>query len=66
MRCQPKQAANDCPVTRASVATEAKAAFDDLLSYCVTCEAPFWLCAISSLASTPQDCGSRSALPGRS
>ena len=43
MRCQPNQAANDCPVTRASVTAEAKAAFDDLLTYCVTCDAPFWL-----------------------
>jgi hypothetical protein len=43
MRSQPNQATNDCPVTRASVSAETKAAFDDLLTFCVTCEAPFWL-----------------------
>jgi hypothetical protein len=43
MQCQRKHAANDCPVTRASVAAEAKTAFDDLLAYCQTCEKPFWL-----------------------
>src|SRR5206468_748439 len=31
------------PVTRASVAAEAKAAFDHLVAYCETCDSPFWL-----------------------
>src|SRR5437660_7100310 len=43
MCSQPNQAANDCPVTRASVAAEAKAAFDHLVAYCETCDSPFWL-----------------------
>src|SRR5947209_5010638 len=42
MRSQRNQAANDCPVTQASVAAEAKAAFDKLVAYCQTCESPFW------------------------
>src|ERR1700682_6314398 len=42
MRSQSNQAANDCPVTRASVTAEAKGAFDDLVAYCEACEAPFW------------------------
>src|SRR5947209_16661560 len=41
MCSQPNQAANDCPVTRASVAAEAKAAFDHLVAYCETCDSPF-------------------------
>lgn len=43
MRSQRTQAATDCPVTRASVAAEAQAAFDRLSAYCQTCESPFWL-----------------------
>jgi hypothetical protein len=43
MRNQRNQAANDCPVRRASVAAEAQAAFDELMAYCQTCESPFWL-----------------------
>jgi Uncharacterised protein family (UPF0236) len=43
MRSQRNQAANDCPVTRASVAAEAQAAFDKLMAYCQTCASPFWL-----------------------
>jgi hypothetical protein len=43
MRSQDNPAANDCPVTRASVTAQARAAFDHLVAYCETCEAPFWL-----------------------
>lgn len=43
MRSQRKHAAVDCPVTQVSVAAEAKAAFDDLVSFCQTCDQPFWL-----------------------
>jgi hypothetical protein len=43
MRSQDNPAANDCPVTPASVAAQARAAFDHLVAYCETCEAPFWL-----------------------
>jgi hypothetical protein len=43
MRSQRILAANDCPVTRASVAAEAKAAFDDVLAYCQTCDGAFAL-----------------------
>jgi hypothetical protein len=43
MRSQRNQAANDCPVTQVSVTAQAKAAFDDLVAFCQTCEKPFWL-----------------------
>ena len=43
MLSQRTQAATACPVTRASVAAEAQAAFDKLSAYCQTCESPFWL-----------------------
>src|SRR2546423_1003300 len=43
MRSQLKPATNDCPVTRASVATEAKTAFHDLVNYCQSCDTAFWL-----------------------
>jgi hypothetical protein len=45
MRCQRKHAAKVCPaapVSRAAVAGEAQAAFEDLLTFCQSCEAPFW------------------------
>ena len=42
MRSQANHAATDCPITRASVAAQAKAAFDELMAYCQTCEQPFW------------------------
>lgn len=43
MRCQRNQVATDCPVTQDSVAAETRAAFEDLLTFCVTCTTPFWL-----------------------
>ena len=42
MRSQRKASATICPVSRASVRADAKAAFDDLASFCESCEAPFW------------------------
>jgi|SRR5579859_488887 len=42
MRNQRKRTADDCPVTRASVAADAKAAFDELVAFCQSCDAPFW------------------------
>jgi hypothetical protein len=43
MQPQPNQPADDCPVTRAAVSAEARAAFDNLVSFCVTCDSSFWL-----------------------
>jgi hypothetical protein len=42
MMIQSKPATTDCPVTLAVVRHNAKAAFDDLVRFCETCEAPFW------------------------
>jgi len=42
MKVQRKQSSSCCPVTSASVRAEAKAAFDELVHFCQTCEAPFW------------------------
>ena len=50
MRCQPNQAANDCPVTRASVTAEAKAAFDDLLDFFYGCGRIEMVCRVGEIA----------------
>jgi hypothetical protein len=42
MRCHRKPASNDCPVTRASVAAEAGAAFAEVCAFCELCDKPFW------------------------
>ena len=42
MMIQRMPSASTCPVTCDSVRAEAKAAFDDLVVFCQTCEAPFW------------------------
>ncbi len=42
MKIQRKQTSVGCPVTSAAVAADAKAAFDDLVRFCRTCEEPFW------------------------
>jgi hypothetical protein len=42
MRSQVKPTATDCPVTQVSVLAQAETAFDDLVSYCQTCDDPFW------------------------
>jgi Uncharacterised protein family (UPF0236) len=41
MNRQDRPSASACPVTRASVRAEAQAAYDALLQFCETCEAPF-------------------------
>src|SRR5258708_11719901 len=41
MKSQRKQASPECPPTGASVRADAKAAFDDLVQFCLTCEEPF-------------------------
>jgi hypothetical protein len=42
MKSQRKQSSPECPPTGASVRADAKAAFDDLVQFCLTCEEPFW------------------------
>ena len=42
MMNQGKSATTDCPVTLAVVRQNAKVAFDDLVRFCETCDAPFW------------------------
>lgn len=42
MKSQRKQASPECPPTGASVRADAKAAFDDLVQFCLACEEPFW------------------------
>jgi hypothetical protein len=42
MKIQRKQSSAVCPATSASVRADAKAAFDDLVQFCQTCELPFW------------------------
>ena len=42
MMIQGKPATTDCPVTLAVVRQNAKVAFDDLVRFCETCDAPFW------------------------
>jgi hypothetical protein len=42
MKIQRKQCRSDCPPTRATIRTNAKAAFDDVADFCQTCAAPFW------------------------
>src|SRR5437870_2957390 len=41
MKSQRKQSSVGCPVTSASVRADAKAAFDDLVEFCTTCDEPF-------------------------
>jgi hypothetical protein len=43
MKIQGKQSTRDCPVTRESVGANARAAFDDVVRFCETCESPFWM-----------------------
>jgi len=43
MKRQNSLAAKNCPVTSASVHADAKAAFDNVVRFCETCNAPFWL-----------------------
>ena len=43
MMIQGKPAITDCPVTLAVVRQNAKDAFDDLVRFCETCDAPFWV-----------------------
>jgi hypothetical protein len=42
MKVQRKQSSADCPVTSESVRADAKAAFEDLVHFCQTCDTPFW------------------------
>jgi hypothetical protein len=43
MKIQRKRSTRNCPVSTASVRTEAQAAFDDLTRVCQSCTSPFWL-----------------------
>ncbi len=43
MSVQRKQSASACPATSASVLADARAAFDDLVQFCRTCDSRFWL-----------------------
>lgn len=42
MKIQRKQTSVGCPATSVSVSADAKAAFDDLVQFCQTCELTFW------------------------
>jgi hypothetical protein len=43
MKSQCKAVADDCPDTRDSARDQTKAAYDRLVQYCETCDAPFWV-----------------------
>ncbi len=42
MKVQRKESLASCPATSASVHADAKAAFDDLVRFCVACDSTFW------------------------
>ena len=43
MKIQGIPSTTGCPVTRQSVGADAKAAFENLVRFCETCDKPFWL-----------------------
>jgi hypothetical protein len=43
MKVQVIPSTTDCPVTRQSVGADAKAAFENLVRFCETCDKPFWI-----------------------
>jgi hypothetical protein len=43
MKIQRKPSSVACPATSGSVRADAKAAFDDLVQFCQTCDATFWM-----------------------
>ncbi len=43
MKVEDNRSTSACPVTRVSVRADAKAAFDDVVRFCETCDTPFWM-----------------------